>query len=402
MKLKLFNGSEEFKEAWEASPETLKAAEARLMVQEYQKADLELSRAIEPLLQSESRYLSSHPAYKKIEDRVDTYLYRIPANEHITDEIDVRRKYGEMALDVKTPEFYGRKGNGLVIELKHSLVPDYDGHFMAPGMEEEPLPVKPFIKEIEQRHVQEFEDKFSVSLETDGGRESYKGDEARQFVYALMQDDRDMFTHEQSGMKPVEYSGWRKLTVSYDEVPVLSREYYDGQMKIGSARFSKDLINSGKDDLDDRGRTALKDLNKGLRVLEKYTDNQVQLESAVEFERPKPEEIEAVIQRGFEPENMEEHRPKIGRKVAQVMPWYEAKAIVNYCHTDKEKADYMVAELAKKYKADTIERWIGNYLPKYKKYVKESLERPDIKKAIENQPKRGKVQEKSQSTERRA
>ena len=53
-------------------------------------------------------------------------------------------------------------------------MPDYDGHFMAPGMEEEPLPVKPFIKEIEQRHVQEFEDKFSVSLETDGGRESYK------------------------------------------------------------------------------------------------------------------------------------------------------------------------------------------------------------------------------------
>lgn len=164
MKLKLFNGSDEFKEAWEASPETLKAAEARLMVQEYQKADLELAQAMEPLLQSESRYLSSHPAYQKIEDRVDTYLYRIPANENITDEIDVRRKYGEMALDVKTPEFYGRKGDGLVIELKHSLVPDYDGHFMAPGMEEEPLPVKPFIKEIEQRHVQEFEDKFSVSL----------------------------------------------------------------------------------------------------------------------------------------------------------------------------------------------------------------------------------------------
>ena len=157
MKLKLFNGGDEFKAAWEASPETLKAAEARLMVQEYQKADLELSQAMEPLLQSESRYLSSHPAYQKIEDRVDTYLYRIPANENITDEIDVRRKYGEMALDVKTPEFYGRKEDGLVIELKHSLVPDYDGHFMAPGMEEEPLPVKPFIKEIEQHHVQEFE-----------------------------------------------------------------------------------------------------------------------------------------------------------------------------------------------------------------------------------------------------
>ena len=87
MKLKLFNGSEEFKEAWEASPETLKAAEARLMVQEYQKADLELSRAIEPLLQSESRYLSSHPAYKKIEDRVYTYMYLIQDNELIKEKI---------------------------------------------------------------------------------------------------------------------------------------------------------------------------------------------------------------------------------------------------------------------------------------------------------------------------
>ena len=67
-----------------------------------------------------------------------------------------------------------------------------------------------------------------------------------------------------------------------------------------------------------------------------------------------------------------------------------------------ELAGFMVAELAKKYKADTIERWIGNYLPKLKKYVKESLERPDIKKTIENQPKRTRVQEKSQSTERRA
>ena len=51
------------------------------------------------------------------------------------------------------------------------------------------------------------------------------------------------------------------------------------------------------------------------------------------------------------------------------MPWYEAKAAVNYCRTDKEKADYMVAEMAKKYKADKIERLVETYLPKYKPYV---------------------------------
>lgn len=72
------------------------------------------------------------------------------------------------------------------------------------------------------------------------------------------------------------------------------------------------------------------------------------------------------------------------------------------CFAVIEKTDYMVAELAKKYKADTIQRWIGTYLPKYKGYVKESLERPEIKKALENQPKRGKtvVQAKSQTNER--
>lgn len=402
IKLKLFNGSDAFREAWETSPEMLKDAEARLMIQEYQKADMELSQAMEPLLQSESRYLSSHPAYKKIEDRVDTYLYHVPANENITNEIDVRQRYGELVIDVKYPEFYGCKEDGLVIELKRSLVPDYNGHFMAPGMEEEPLQVKPFLKDIEQHYVQDFEDKFVVSLETDYGKESYKGDEARQFAYALMQDDRDMWAHEQCGMKPVEYSGWRKITVSYDDIPILKREYYDGQMKIGEHRFLKEFINSDRDILDANGKEALRSLNKGLRVLEKYTENQMQLEAAAEFERPKKEDIEAVIQRGFEPENMEEHRPKIGRKVAQVMPWYETKAIVNYCHTSQEKTDYMVAELAKKYKADTIERWIGSYLPKYKKYVKESLARPAIKQTIENQSKRRKMQFRSQSEGRQA
>lgn len=403
VKLKLFNGDDEFKEAYQESPETIKEAEARLMVQEYQKADLDLAQKSAPLLQSESRYLGSHPAYRKIEDRVDTYLYHVPANEKVTNEIDVRKKYGELALDVKRPDFYNSKADGLVIELKHSLVADYNGNFMAPGLEEEPLMVKPFLKEIEQRNVQEFEQKFTVSLETDEGKEAYKGDDARQFLYALMQDDREMWTHEQSGMKPVEYSGWHKINVSYDDVPIIKdREYYDGQLKIGNSRFAKELMVRDEDKLDAKGKAALKELNKGLRVLEKYTDNQEQHEAALEFDRPQKEEIVEVLGKGFEPEGMEANRPKVGRKVSQVMPWYEAKAVVNYCHTDKEKTDYMVAELAKKYKADTIQRWIGNYLPKYKGYVKESLERPEIKQALENQPKRGKtvVQAKSQTNER--
>ena len=55
---------------------------------------------------------------------------------------------------------------------------------------------------------------------------------------------------------------------------------------------------------------ALKELHKGLRVVEKYTENQIQLEASMEFEKPREEEIMKVINRGFEPENMEAHRPK--------------------------------------------------------------------------------------------
>ena len=84
------------------------------------------------------------------------------------------------------------------------------------------------------------------------------------------------------------------------------------------------------------------------------------------------------------------------------MPWYEAKAIVNYCHTDKEKTDYMVAELAKKYKADTIERWIGNYLPKYKKYVKGKPGTARHQESHREPAEAKQVQAKSQSTERQA
>lgn len=388
LKLKLFNANDDFKATYEKNKEVIKESEARTIVQEYQKADLDLAQKTERLLQSESRYLASHPAYRKIENRVDTYLYHIPGDV-IKSEIDARKQYGEMILDVKSPDFYGSKADGVVIEVKHPLISDYKGNFIAPGLEENPLAAKPFLKEIDQKHTKDFEQKFIVTLETDEGKESYKGDEARQFLYAIMQDDRDMWNHEQMGMKPVEFSGWRKLNVSYDDIPIIKdKEYYDGQLKIGGYRFVKELISSDKELLDQKGKENLKELHKGLRVLEKYTENQIQLEASMEFERPTPEEIKAVINRGFEPENMEQHRPKAFRKTSQIIPWYEAKAAVNYCHTDKEKTDYMVAELAQKYKADKIERLVETYLPKYKPYVKESLERPDIKKILENQPKK--------------
>ena len=402
LKLKLFNADDDFKATYEKNKEVIKESEERTIIQEYQKADLDLARKTEPLLQSESRYLANHPAYRKIENRVDTYLYHVPGDV-IKSEIDARKQYGEMTLDVKSPNFYGSKADGVVIEVKHPLISDYKGNFIAPGLEETPLAAKPFLKEIDQKHTKDFEQKFTVTLETDEGKESYKGDEARQFLYAIMQDDRDMWNHEQLGTKPVEFSGWRKLNVSYDDIPIIKdKEYYDGQLKIGGYRFVKELISSDKELLDQKGQETLKELHKGLRVLEKYTENQIQLEASMEFERPTPEEIKAVINKGFEPENMEQHRPKAFRKTSQIIPWYEAKAAVNYCHTDKEKTDYMVAELARKYKADKIERLVETYLPKYKPYVKESLERPDIKKILENQPKKSITKDNPKGMKRQA
>ena len=311
LKLKLFNANDEFKANYEKNKDVIRESEARTIVQEYQKADLDLAQKTEALLQSESRFLASHPAYRKIENRVDTYLYHVPKKADIANEIDVRKKYGEMALDVKSPNFYGSKEEGVIVELKNPLVSDYKGNFIAPGLEDESLPVKPFLKEIEQRSVKDFEQKFVVELETDKEKEIYKGDEGRQFLYALMQDDRDMWTYEQGGTKPVELSGWKKLNVSYGDIPIIKdKEYYDGQLKIGGYRFVKELVSSESEILEQKGMDALKELHKGLRVVEKYTENQIQLEASMEFEKPREEEIMKVINRGFEPENMEAHRPK--------------------------------------------------------------------------------------------
>lgn len=396
LKLKLFTADDEFKMTYKKNSEAIKESEARRIVQEYQKAEADLMKKTVTLLQSESRYLAGHPAYRKIEHRVDTYLYHIPQHADVANEIDVRKKYGEMILAVKSPDFYGAKAEGLVVELKRPLVSDYQGNFIALGLESEPLPVKPFLKEIEQQNMKDFEQKFVVELETDKEKELYKGDEARQYLYAIMQDDRDMWIHEQGGTKPVEFSGWKKLNVVYDDIPVIKdKEYYDGQLKIGGYRFVSELINGETEIIDQKGENALKELQKGLRVLEKYTENQIQLETSREFEMPSKEEIAAVLNRGFEPEEMEAHRPKAFRKTSQCISWYEAKAAVNYCHTGREKTDYMVAELAKKYKADTIKRWFEKYLPTYNPYVKESLERPDIKKIIESQPKKQSIRKDS-------
>lgn len=392
LKLKLFNGDDEFKVAYQENPEKFKEAEAQLLVQEYQKADKDMAQKSAPLLQSESQYLIKNPSYRKIENRADTHLYHVPVNDEVKNEIDLRNKYGELLLAVKNTDFYKSKEQGMVIELKHALIADYDGNFMAPGLEEEPLAVKPFLREIDSRNVKNFEEKFTVTLETDGGKESYKGDEARQVLYALMIDDKEMWNNQKSGMKPVEYSGWRKLNISYDGIPIMKdKEYYDGQLKIGKFRFARDLLADCESSLDAKGKEALKELTRGLRVVEKYTENQAQLEAVIEFEKPKEEEIEKVIRIDFEPEGMEAARPKVGRKVSQFIHWYEAKAVVNYCHTDKEKAAYMVAELTKKYKSDTVRRWIDSYMPKYNKYVKESLEKADIKKTLENQVKQRKT-----------
>ena len=114
------------------------------------------------------------------------------------------------------------------------------------------------------------------------------------------------------------------------------------------------------------------------------------------YQQVPQELIDQDLKREFLPEGMESSRPRVGQKASVAMQWYKAKAIVNYCSTEAEITNHIVADMARKYKAETIERVIKTHLPELKEYVHQSLERPEIQKTIKesrerNAMKQGKV-----------
>ena len=120
----------------------------------------------------------------------------------------------------------------------------------------------------------------------------------------------------------------------------------------------------------------------------KYTVNPELLDIVQSYQQVPQELIDQDLEREFLPEGMESSRPRVGQKASVAMQWYKAKALVNYCHTEREITDHIVADMARKYKAETIERVIKTHLPELKNCVHQSLERPEIQKTIKENRER--------------
>ena len=239
------------------------------------------------------------------------------------------------------------------------------------------------MKENEARKLQDFESKFELSITDTTGEERYKGETARQCLSYLMMDDRDMYERQKSGMKPVELSQRQHVTVRFGDQVLMDEDVYLGQLKLGNYTSVYDMLEAHCKD-----KQRLRDLYGGLHVSEKYTMNPELLDIVQTYQQVPQELIDQDLKREFLPEGMESSRPRVGQKASVAMQWYKAKALVNYCHTNTEITNYIVADMARKYKAETIERVIKTHLPELKNCVRQSLERPEIQKTIKENRER--------------
>lgn len=380
VRLQVFN-SPEYRKTYEENPKRCEEQMMDEIEKEFMVKETAVLKKMESFAAEESQYMQHHPELALGNRRADTYLYRIPGNM-CQDEKEVLRTFGsDLVVNIRRPAFYGKKLDGYVIETRGTLIPDGQGRFLLPGRDG--IWAEPFLKENEIRKLQEFERQFEISVTDTTGNEQYKGETARQCLSYLMVDDRDMYEHQKGGMKPVELSEMHHVTVRYGENVLIDEDMYLGQMKLGNYTSVYSLVTSRCDDTQ-----VLRDLHGGLHISEKYTQSPELLDIVRSYEQIPQEEIQKTVEQEFLPEGMESSRPRVGQKASAAMQWYKAKAIVNYCHTGKEIADHIVADMARKYKVETIERVIKTHLPELKEYVHQSLERPEIQKTIKENRER--------------
>ena len=367
----------EYAKAYKENPQLCREEAAIQIEKAYKEKEAVISNQFSMLADAENTYLGMHPELKSVKRRADTYLYLIPEDNNRTNAEILKSYESNLIVGMKYASFYGSPEKGTVIETRTPLIPNTDGRFIAPGKEgiAGNLPVQPFLKESERKILQEFEQKFEVSAEN----ETYKGEEARQFLECLMNDDREMFEHQQGGTKPVELSGLQQIQVQYDSKPVIKADTYMGKMEIGNYRSVEELMRSK-----DENNSYMDDIAKGLHVAEKYSDNPDITEMIAEYQLKSPKEIDENLSQEFLPEGMDAYKPRVGQKASKAMQYYMAKAKVNFCSTLKEKTDYIVSDMARKYKIETVERVISKNLPELKDYVQDSIKRPSVRQIIEN------------------
>ena len=393
LRMNAFN-SAEFKQAMLENPQICRAKEEWKLQDTYQQRATEVIQTVSPLKEREVMYLTSHPELKYVKDRADTYLYLIPKENMVQGETvtfnsqeEVLKAYEpDIVTAVRTPEFYGAKNvNGYVIETRQALVPDGEGYFMAPGKPiAENIQAQAFLTEKEQRRVNEFQHKFQVSIADVDGKQVYQGDEARNAIAWAMQTDREVYEQQQSGYKDVALAEPQRLTVQYGDTVLFDRIIDNGKLELGNYRSVSDAV-TALSIAGNQKKHILQEVRAGLRSSEKYTDEPDIVDLLKEYTPKSEYEIGKSLDREFLPEHMADYQPKVGQTAVKDMQWYETKAIVNYCHTAQEKADYIVAELARKYKVDTIKRRIDEYLPTYKTLVDTSLRTHKVRRILQEQ-----------------
>ena len=380
VRLQMFN-SPEYRKTYEENPKLCEEQAISEIEKEFIVKEAVVLKKMESFAAEESQYMQHHPELALGKHRADTYLYQVPG-KYCQDEKEVLRAFGsDLVVNIRRPDFYGKEMDGYVIETRGALMSDGQGHFLSPGHNE--VIVGPFLKENEARKLQDFESKFELSITDTTGEERYKGETARQCLSYLMMDDRDMYERQKSGMKPVELSQRQHVTVRFGDQVLMDEDVYLGQLAMGNYTSVYDMLEAHCKD-----RQSLRDLYGGLHVNEKYTVNPELLDIVQSYQQVPQELIDQDLEREFLPEGMESSRPRVGQKASVAMQWYKAKALVNYCHTEREITDHIVADMARKYKAETIERVIKTYLPELKNCVHQSLERPEIQKTIKENRER--------------
>ncbi len=358
--------SSEFRYAYEKAPKLCREKMQWVLEAAYQKKEAEVRTILQPLQNDEVLYRNVHPELKK--EKADIYRYLVPAQAFANTE-EVRRAYeSDLVLDIKKPDFYGSKAEGYVIETRGPLISRENGFYAVGKPAAENITVQPFLTQLEEQAQRRFET-FTVEITSNEQVQAvYHGDEAKEVLAWKMIEAREVFEQETRGVKPVELSAPEAVKISWGDQMLAEKEISLGNLELGNCRNVRDAIHTLAGE-----SSALKELDASLRVSEKYTAARDISELLDMYQPLAKEAIEKTLSRSFEPAEMEDCKPKVGQKASKAMQWYEAKAKVNGCAEPQAICQYMVQELAQKYKEDTVKRWVTTYLPKYREYVDDSL-----------------------------
>lgn len=389
----------EYYKAVIAEPVAVAQKEAKHLRDMYIADNAKLYQDFEPLTKDEAKYMKKHPELKL--KRADTYQYIVldtPDKAWSQEEL-VTAYEANVVVSTKTAADMGLYQNdsdipikGTVVETRVPFEEDRSGYYTPLGksMDVE-IPARPMPQDVEKWRMKEVEDKFTVTLGLPEKKhqEILKGDEARTCLAILMTEDREMWDEQQSGYKDREMSMPQHVAVSWGDTKLFEKDIYPGKLDLGNAHTVGEAVADLADMSDSKIKQNVLTMQQALHTVEKYTPEQQFVADINQHEKVSAEEIAKAKERQYTPLDMDRYRPtKIGQKLANKMMWYDAVADVNFAHRPKEKAAYITRELAGKYKAETIQKYMAQYYPTQGKIVDQTLQEPKVQQTLQETAER--------------